>query len=852
MFYVEFLAKNRAGKVIDKPKIIPATIEAIERGRDYYGNDVVLLLSIWEYENENIENLNTKIIAPLYFDLDSKDDLETARREAIELIKTFENPFNIPNNQIYIYFSGYKGFHIEIPAVCFGAEPHHNQHLIYKSMVQKIIERLKLKTVGAVYDRRRKWRLPNSINEKSGLHKIPLTFAELQNLTIEQIKELATKQRNIETAPATLSEDAGKFYLKYKENVEEGQKTKTSFENLNVNINSIASFPCIQTILNGVTEGERDDACFELANHFKENGKGIEETLREVQKWNPRNSPPLNQYDIEKCVNSAYKGNYKIGCSRPLLQKYCNESCILKKQRTRGENPNGKSVKDKYFQDGKFVPKLLADEIMDDYRFITTRDNNEIFYYNDGIYHPNAESSIKEETKKRLKEETTEHRANEILFQINVSTYVERDRINNHPMLVHLQNGIFDLDKMKIVPFSEDIISTIKLPIKYDASADCPKIKKFLSEVLTEGDIPNIQELFGYTLLKDYQFQTAVMLVGEGNNGKSTLLSLFKHFLGMENISGVSLQDLETRFAKAELYGKLANIHADLSDKALYSTGMFKMLTGGDIISAEQKFKGRFNFINHAKLLFSANKLPESRDDTSAFFRRWIIIKFLNTFDRDKTDPKILEKITTNEELSGLFNWAVEGLKRLLTQGGFSYRETTEEIRDKYERMSNPLSAFIKDKIEIDPNSYVSKDEFYAEFVKYCQENKLLTKAKNVVGRDLPSHIPTVCTERPRIRGDRIQVWKGIKLTNKDGEHVKDVNDISYFNSISNPVENNMNNNIEENPDIPDRPDQGGAVSLDAKETIDKIASEEGTDKSVATGDALEHQKTKNEEGDKV
>ncbi|MEW6069753.1 MAG: CHC2 zinc finger domain-containing protein, partial [Candidatus Thermoplasmatota archaeon] len=152
--------------------------------------------------------------------------------------------------------------------------------------------------------------------------------------------------------------------------------------------------------------------------------------------------------------------------------KKLEEFTGIKYFKDRKEPAEKKKGECNYIKDGKFVAKILADEIMNDYKFITTRDNEEIFYYNDGIYHPDAESIIKEEVKSRLGEETTEHRANEVLFQIRASTYIDREEINRHKNLIHLGNGIFDLEKMELIPFSEDIISTVKLPIKYDPKAD--------------------------------------------------------------------------------------------------------------------------------------------------------------------------------------------------------------------------------------------------------------------------------------------------------------------------------------------------------------------------------------------
>ena len=432
-----------------------------------------------------------------------------------------------------------------------------------------------------------------------------------------------------------------------------------------------------------------------------------------------------------------------------------------------------------YFSNGKFIPKRLADEIKEKYTFKTLRDTEETWFYNDGIYHPDAETIIKEEVRTALCDGISECRANEVIFCIKTDTYIEREAMNKNKDMIHLKNGIFDLKTMALLPFSPEAISTIQIPIEYDPQADCPEIKKFFSEIILEADIPVIQELFGYTLFKGYPIQKATMLIGGGANGKSTLTALLTRFLGKNNVSSVALQDLDmNRFAIACLYNKMANIYSDLTNKSLYQTGRFKMLVGGDLISAEQKFRNTFTFVNYAKLIFSANQLPETQDDSDAFYRRWIIVNFPNVFEGEKADAKILEKLTTKEELSGLFNWAIEGLKRLLETGRFSYHKNTEEIRDAYERLSNPLVCFIKDTVEIAPMGSITKDIFYTAFVNYCKENALPVKAKNVVGRELPKHI-SVSSERTKIGDRRIAVWKGIRLNGKDGEDGKDD---SYFN----------------------------------------------------------------------
>jgi len=398
------------------------------------------------------------------------------------------------------------------------------------------------------------------------------------------------------------------------------------------------------------------------------------------------------------------------------------------------------------------------------FELITFRDTKEIFFYDNGVYREGGEDLI-----------TTFcvlfgfANSRKIIEEIKNETLIERKNLENK-WLICLENGVLDLRTFEVKPHNPKYLMLNKIPVKYDPDADCPKIKQFLRAVLHEEDIPVIEELFGYCLLKDYPIHKAFMLLGNGANGKSTLINLLKAFLGAENCSSVSLQALsEDKFSIAELYGKLANLYADVPDEALRSTGTFKMLTGGDTITAQRKFQHPFQFRNYAKLIFSANKLPEARDDSDAFFRRWILINFPNRFEGDKRDPNILKKLTTPEELSGLLNLALRGLKRLLEQGDFSRSKSTDELRKQYVRMSDSVAAFCEDMIEQDPESYVSKKDLYAAYCEYCRQNKLPIVSDTTFHKKLRKHVK-VEDYRPKIRDRRITAWRGIALKKDKGQ----------------------------------------------------------------------------------
>jgi len=431
-------------------------------------------------------------------------------------------------------------------------------------------------------------------------------------------------------------------------------------------------------------------------------------------------------------------------------------------------NPLNPDLLTKFFDKNHFIAKRLADLILQEKRFITLTDTEEVWYYDEteGVWKPNGEIIIKELCERYLGEETNTHRVNEVIGHIQRLTYVDRSIFDRNIELIALENGVLNLRTGELLPFNPDYYLTVKIPIKFNPEADCPNIKQFFKEIVHESDVPVLFEMFGYCLWRDYFIHKAFMLIGSGRNGKTTLMNLLERFLGKRNVSNVPLQEFEeNRFVASELFCKLANIYDDLSSEALRNTGLFKILTGQGTVRAERKFQSGFYFKNYAKLIFTCNQLPESRDNSDAFFARWIILNFPNQFIGDKRKPNLIKELTTEEELSGLLNNAILALWNLLQRGEFSDGRSIEEMREIYVRMSDPVSAFIQDCLIFDSEAKTPKFEVYQAFCDYCRENKLPIIADSVFARKLRAILGTKISEvRLRRGNDRITAWLGIRL----------------------------------------------------------------------------------------
>jgi len=386
---------------------------------------------------------------------------------------------------------------------------------------------------------------------------------------------------------------------------------------------------------------------------------------------------------------------------------------------------------------------------------------NNRFRENEGVIEKTIENVLLQQgvaDKKKIRDTV-----NEVMARIIWRTSVYEYPFNKFGKeFIPLKNGVlWRGNEYRLLPHSPVFGYTYCLPVLYNPDATCPKIEKFLSEVVEKENIQILYEIPASCLLQSPDYHFAYMLVGSGSNGKSTYLNLIEKFLGSENISNVSLQELcEDRFKAAQLVGKLANIHTDLPKQPIKYTGRFKVLTGGDRITVERKYKDPFEFTNTARLIFAANELPEVTDTTYAFWRRWIIVEFPNKFP---PNPDLIKELTTEEELSGFLNKVLEALTRLEIKGEPTRTETVEKAMEMWMRRANSVYAFVQDCIERDPQGFETKDDVYNAYVEFCEENNLKPLSKNIFSQELQKYI-RLTTGRKKIGGERVYVWYEIKL----------------------------------------------------------------------------------------
>lgn len=281
-------------------------------------NNTDIYNTVYSYDSTNIED--STLLGSFYLDYDSEDidnEFPVIRREVYQTVKYLERIWGIPNNMIRLYFSGAKGFHIVIPYEIINITPDKDLNRKYKKIAQLVIKECNLTHLDvAIYDKRRLFRIPNSINSKTGLFKIPLSLDVLMKNNFDHIKQMAMQPNDVQNDTPIKIEKACKYFnmLFAKSN-----KQSCSYKKNKISNNNIQAYnkllPCIQYILeNSVKQGKRNNITVILASSLLQLGKSLKEVFSILEEWNKYNEPPLSDAELGATIVSANKLNKHDKC----------------------------------------------------------------------------------------------------------------------------------------------------------------------------------------------------------------------------------------------------------------------------------------------------------------------------------------------------------------------------------------------------------------------------------------------------------------------------------------------------------------------------------------------------------
>lgn len=449
----------------------------------------------------------------------------------------------------------------------------------------------------------------------------------------------------------------------------------------------------------------------------------------------------------ENCKKGALRGKDFLNVLKVLESKFGISKTEVKREKVHETYAIAEQVRD--------------GEIGFDYVYCI--EDNKYYYYEDNYWKETHELELSKAMNENIEgiNSYSLSQKNQVFGHLRVLLQKRLDCFNSSN-LINFPEGEFNPITKELTPHVKEHYSTTRMPYSYDEFATCPMWEKTLLEIF-ENDrkkISVLQEFFGYCLVPDTSMKKALLLLGESNTGKSTILFLFKDLIGKTNYSTVALKDMGHPQYTPQMINKLVNIDTDVSKTATEYEEHFKKITSGEEINCNQKFIETFSFIPKCRIILAANIFPRITDHSSAFYNRLIVIPMDRIFTQEEMDRNLVPKLRA--ELAGIFNWCVEGLHRMRERGHFEELGFMKEAVDELEDTNNPSNLFFREHVEVAFGESVEKGELFQKYKEWSELNKqyTLTAAmfSTAVYKKFHKETPKKCTSPT---GKRI--WRNLK-----------------------------------------------------------------------------------------
>lgn len=355
----------------------------------------------------------------------------------------------------------------------------------------------------------------------------------------------------------------------------------------------------------------------------------------------------------------------------------------------------------------------------------------------------------------------------QVVENFKIIKYLPIDKFNKFS-LINLENYMFDPLGINILAHKKEFYSTMRINYKYDEKAKCELWLKTLTEIFENDKNKEslFQEFVGYCLIPDVKQKKAMLLLGESDSGKSTLLFIIRDLIGDINCSSVPLKFLAHPQYTPLLINKLVNIDADVDKNAQEYEAEFKKITTGEKVSCNQKHIPTFEFVPTCKIIMAANEFPRITDHSSAFYTRLILIPCNRVFTEKEKNRDLVDQLRL--ELPGILNWAIEGLRKLRKRGMFEQHDFMRNAVKELENENNPANSFFDDFIEIDvsDNSYIEKSELFNKYKQWCIDNKQYNLSHIRFSACVYKRFHKETPKDARLSNNGNRIWRNIKYIN--------------------------------------------------------------------------------------
>lgn len=347
--------------------------------------------------------------------------------------------------------------------------------------------------------------------------------------------------------------------------------------------------------------------------------------------------------------------------------------------------------------------------------------------------------------------------------------------------IINCQNGQVHVNQKgqhRLKPHKAKSYLRHVLPITYDKEATCPLFMRTLREIFADNFdcdeiIRHVLEVIGYIMQPDKNIAVCVLFHGLGGDGKSTILNIIAALLGpmyvAQNANILTGGFHQDNHATASLVGKLTIGVPEFPAGGQLDDTLFKMLSESAPLHANPKGRQPFTFWYVGTPVICSNHYPRFRDNTDAMLRRMMVVPFRHQFGKRKNDADLSRArdiVKDPEEMAGILNLALAGLKRLRARGNFDTPLECIEALATWRGQANPLLGFMYECTEKVERKKMLLPLVFDSYNTWCDQEGIGTRYRVQSIRSFAKHLREQGILVRKSTGNKTFVF-GFRLTAK-------------------------------------------------------------------------------------
>jgi len=334
--------------------------------------------------------------------------------------------------------------------------------------------------------------------------------------------------------------------------------------------------------------------------------------------------------------------------------------------------------------------------------------------------------------------------------------------------IVACNNGLLHVGSRELLDLTPNYFNLVSVPFDYDPNAPAPrKWLKFLDELWSDdpASIAALQEFFGYVLSGRTDLHKILLLVGPTRSGKGTITRVLGALVGKGNDAGPTLASLGTNFGLSPLLGKPLAV---VSDARLGGPNVHQVverllsISGEDTLTVDRKYREPWTGKLPTRFLLVSNELPRFGDASGAIAHRFIVLMMMQSF-LGRENTRLTAELL--EELSGIFNWSLDGLNRIVKTNSITEPASSRDAVTALADLVSPVAAFVRDHCETGLEYEVPIPNLFAAWRSWCEDNGHKPGSSQSFGRDLRAVIPQLHVRQHRDDEAVSRYYTGIGLS---------------------------------------------------------------------------------------